>query len=186
MARQVKPLKELLDLRTRLSDLRGTLQTNDKLGEALARGGQQDREAGQAEGEIGQKGESPMADTQKQRQALPQVSRRQNRVCSIRSSNEGPFRGGPRLERRGKNLVKEFVAQVLEGSMTIARDAEMMINARIAQIDHLVSIQLNEIMHHPSFQKLEGSWRGVKYLMDQSETGAMLKIQILNAARRNS
>ena len=33
--------------------------------------------------------------------------------------------------------------------MTIARDAEMMINARIAQIDHLVSLQLNEVMHHP-------------------------------------
>jgi type VI secretion system protein ImpB len=35
VARQVKPLKELLDLRTRLSDLRGTLQGNDKLEEAL-------------------------------------------------------------------------------------------------------------------------------------------------------
>jgi type VI secretion system protein ImpC len=46
--------------------------------------------------------------------------------------------------------------------MTISRDTEAMINARIAQIDHLSSIQLNEIMHHPSFQKLEGSWRGLK------------------------
>ena len=70
--------------------------------------------------------------------------------------------------------------------MTIARDTEMMINARIAQIDHLVSIQLNEIMHHPSFQKLEGSWRGVKYLMDQSETGVMLKIKILNVQQEGT
>src|ERR1700758_1879894 len=71
-------------------------------------------------------------------------------------------------KERGKDLVKEFVNQVLEGSMTIAKDAEMMINARIAQIDHLLSIQLNEIMHHAAFQKLEGSWRGLKYLMDNS------------------
>ncbi|HKS96487.1 MAG TPA: type VI secretion system contractile sheath large subunit [Terriglobia bacterium] len=85
---------------------------------------------------------------------------------------------------RGKNLVKEFVAQVLEGSMTIARDAEMMINARIAQIDHLVSIQLAEIMHHPSFQKLEGSWRGLRYLLDQSETSSHLKIKVLNASKK--
>ena len=56
----------------------------------------------------------------------------------------------------------------------------MMINARIAQIDHLLSIQLNEIMHHPAFQKLEGSWRGLKYLMDNSETGVGLKIRVLN------
>jgi type VI secretion system protein ImpC len=85
---------------------------------------------------------------------------------------------------RGKNLVKEFVAQILEGSMTVAKDAEMMINARIAQIDHLISIQLNEIMHHPSFQKLEGSWRGVKHLMDHSETGTSLKIRVLNVSKK--
>ena len=97
---------------------------------------------------------------------------------------EGRFGTEPASRERGKNLVKEFVAQVLEGSMTIARDAEMMINARIAQIDHLVSIQLNEIMHNPSFQKLEGTWRGVKYLMDQSETGTMLKIRVLNCSKK--
>ena len=97
---------------------------------------------------------------------------------------EGRFGVEPASRERGKNLVKEFVAQVLDGSMTIARDAEMMINARIAQIDHLVSIQLNEIMHHASFQKLEASWRGVKYLMDQSETGVMLKIRVLNCNKK--
>ena len=89
-----------------------------------------------------------------------------------------------RIRRRGKDLIKEFIAQVLDGTMTIAKDAEMMINARIAQIDHLVSLQLNEIMHHPSLQKLEGTWRGLKYLMDQSETGAMLKIKILNCNKK--
>jgi type VI secretion system protein ImpC len=97
---------------------------------------------------------------------------------------EGRFGVEPASRERGKNLVKEFVAQVLDGSMTIARDAEMMINARIAQIDHLVSIQLNEIMHHPALQKLEATWRGVKYLMDQSETGTMLKIRILNCSKK--
>ncbi|MCC7497239.1 MAG: type VI secretion system contractile sheath large subunit [Bryobacterales bacterium] len=85
---------------------------------------------------------------------------------------------------RGKNLVKEFVAQVLEGAMTVSKDAEAMINARIAQIDHLLSIQLNEVLHHPSFQKLEGTWRGLKYLLDQSETSEHLKIKILNANKR--
>jgi type VI secretion system protein ImpC len=76
------------------------------------------------------------------------------------------------------------VAQVLDGSMTIARDAEMMINARIAQIDHLISLQLNEVMHNATFQKLEGTWRGIKYLMDQSETGVMLKIKVLNVGKK--
>ena len=97
---------------------------------------------------------------------------------------EGRFGNEPASRERGKNLVKEFVAQVLDGSMTISSDAEMMINARIAQIDHLVSIQLNEIMHHASFQKLESTWRGIKYLMDQSETGVMLKIKVLNCSKK--
>ncbi len=85
---------------------------------------------------------------------------------------------------RGKDMVKEFVTQVLEGSMTLTRDAEASINARIAQIDHLISIQLSEVLHHPSFQKLESTWRGLKYMLDQSETSSALKIRILNASKK--
>jgi type VI secretion system protein ImpC len=59
-----------------------------------------------------------------------------------------------------------------------------MINARIAQIDHLISIQLNEILHHPQFQKLEGTWRGLKYVVDNSELTPMLKIRILNSSKK--
>ncbi len=91
----------------------------------------------------------------------------------------------PAARERGKNLIKEFVAQVLEGSMTLGRDADQMISARVAQIDHLVSIQLNEILHNQQFQKLEGTWRGLKYLLDQSETGTQLKIRILNASKKD-
>src|SRR5256884_3684563 len=86
--------------------------------------------------------------------------------------------------QRGKDLIREFVTQFLEGSMTASRDTEAMINARIAQIDHLVSIQLNEVLHNAQFQKLEGSWRGLKYLLDQSETGAGLKIKVLNVSKK--
>jgi type VI secretion system protein ImpC len=97
---------------------------------------------------------------------------------------QGRFGVEAASRERGKDLVKEFVAQVLDGSMTVAKDAEMMINARIAQIDHLLSLQLNEILHHPQFQKLEGSWRGLKYLMDNSETGVGLKIRVLNGSKK--
>jgi type VI secretion system protein ImpC len=97
---------------------------------------------------------------------------------------QGRFGVEAASRERGKDLVKEFVAQVLDGSMTVAKDAEMMINARIAQIDHLLSLQLNEILHHPQFQKLEGSWRGLKYLMDNSETGVGLKIRVFNASKK--
>jgi len=85
---------------------------------------------------------------------------------------------------RGKDIVKEFVAQVLDGAMTISKDAEAMINARISQLDHLISLQLNEVMHHPDFQKLEGAWRGLKYLLDQTNTSDNLKIKVLNVNKK--
>lgn len=97
---------------------------------------------------------------------------------------QGRFGSEESERQRGKELIGEFVNQVLDGAMTVSKDAEMMINARIAQIDHLLSLQLSEVMHHPSFQKLEGSWRGLKHLVDQSETGELLKIRVMNATKR--
>ncbi|MGA3211636.1 MAG: type VI secretion system contractile sheath large subunit [Terriglobales bacterium] len=98
---------------------------------------------------------------------------------------EGRFARDAAAAERGKDLVKQFVSQVLEGEMALSRDAEASINARIAQIDHLLSIQLNEILHHPTFQKLEGSWRGLKHLLDHSETSDHLKIKVLNVSKKD-
>ena len=97
---------------------------------------------------------------------------------------QGRLARDPASRERGKNLVKEFVQQVLEGAMTVSKDAEAMINARIAQIDHLVSLQLNEVMHNALFQKLEGSWRGLKFLLDHSETSDKLKIKVMNVSKK--
>jgi len=125
-----------------------------------------------------------MADAQSAPASLSGTEQVQEQGLLDQIVEEGRFGVEPASKERGKNLVKEFIAQVLDGSMTIARDAEMMINARIAQIDHLISLQLNEVMHNATFQKLEGTWRGIKYLMDQSETGVMLKIKVLNVGKK--
>ena len=86
--------------------------------------------------------------------------------------------------QRGRDLVKEFVGQILQGAIGISADTEAMINARIAQIDELLSNQVNEVMHAPEFQKLEGSWRGLKYTLDRSETSDKLKIRVLNVSKK--
>jgi len=98
---------------------------------------------------------------------------------------QGRFGKDTLAQERGKDMVKEFISQVLEGHMTLSRDAEATIGARIADIDRLISLQLNEVMHHPAFQKLEGTWRGIKYLMDQSETNDHLKIKLLNVSKKD-
>jgi type VI secretion system protein ImpC len=84
-----------------------------------------------------------------------------------------------------KDLLGEFVGQIMEGTMLVSKDTEAMINARIAQIDHLISLQLNEVMHQPEFQKLEASWRGLHYLVYQSETGESLKIRVMNVSKKD-
>lgn len=86
---------------------------------------------------------------------------------------------------QAKDLITEFVSQVMSGTMTVSRDLEATINARIAEIDRLLSAQLNEIMHNEAFQKLEASWRGLHHLVFESETGPMLKIRVLNASKKD-
>lgn len=83
-----------------------------------------------------------------------------------------------------KEIIGEFAKEVMEGQITISKDTEAMINARIAELDRLISEQLNEVMHHEDFQKLEASWRGLNYLVQQSETGENLKIKVMNVTKK--
>lgn len=124
-----------------------------------------------------------MSDAQ---QAQPAAAAAQTTEVSLLDQivEEGRFGKDAAAKERGKDMIKQFVAEVLEGSITVARDTEAMINARIAQIDHLLSLQLSEIMHAAEFQKLEGTWRGLRYLIGQSECSAMLKIKVMNVNKK--
>jgi len=86
-------------------------------------------------------------------------------------------------QERGRSLIRKFVSEVLEGAIVVRPDTESMLNARIAEIDRLLSLQLSEIMHHPDLQRLEGTWRGLKYLLSQTETSTSLKIKVLNVKK---
>ncbi|MBV8544875.1 MAG: type VI secretion system contractile sheath large subunit [Acidobacteria bacterium] len=84
---------------------------------------------------------------------------------------------------RAKDLVGEFVHQILDEGMTVSRDTLAMIQAQIARIDELLSKQLNEVLHHPDFQKLEASWRGLHYFVMNTETSTRLKLRLLCATK---
>jgi type VI secretion system protein ImpC len=88
-------------------------------------------------------------------------------------------------KERAKDMISEFVSQVMAGELTMSKNMDLAINSRIAEIDRLVSAQLNEIMHHEDFQKLEGSWRGLNQLVMNSETSTMLKIRVMNASKKD-
>jgi type VI secretion system protein ImpC len=84
-----------------------------------------------------------------------------------------------------KRSLQEFVGKLLQPGAVVSKDVEKTINYWIAEIDKKISDQLNEIMHTPEFQKLEGSWRGLFYLVDKTETGTGLKIRVLNASKKD-
>jgi type VI secretion system protein ImpC len=82
-----------------------------------------------------------------------------------------------------RDLIGEFVNEVLAQGTTVSSDVVAAINDRIADIDDLISAQLNEVLHSPDFQRLEASWRGLNYLVMNSETGTMLKLRLLNISK---
>lgn len=83
-----------------------------------------------------------------------------------------------------KDYLAEFIRHAVEPDQITSKDTAATINYWIAEIDKKISAQLNEIMHDPKFQKLEGSWRGLHYLVHQSETSTTLKIRVLNVQKK--
>lgn len=84
---------------------------------------------------------------------------------------------------QNKTYLEQFVKQALSPEAVVSKDVVANIKYWIAEIDKKLSSQLNEIMHAEAFQKLEGTWRGLHYLVHQSETGTSLKIRVLNATK---
>jgi type VI secretion system protein ImpC len=98
--------------------------------------------------------------------------------------NQGIKPRGDEEKSRAKDLLSTFAEELTKG-MAVSKDVTATINKRIAQIDALLSKQLNEIMHHEDFQRLEGAWRGLNYFVMQSETSTQLKIKVLNVSKKD-
>ena len=84
---------------------------------------------------------------------------------------------------RTKDLLENLIEESLKGTVTWDKNLTLTIKKAITAIDEKLSQQLAAIMHDPKFQKLEGTWRGLNYLVMNSETGDQLKIRVLNVDR---
>lgn len=84
---------------------------------------------------------------------------------------------------RSKTYLKQFLESVASQHQVVSKDVEAKIKYVIAELDKKLSSQLNEVMHHPDLQRLEATWRGLHYLVHQSETGTSLKIRVFNAKK---
>lgn len=85
---------------------------------------------------------------------------------------------------RAKDIIGELVKEVMQGTVVVSDNLCATLDARVADLDALISEQLSAVMHAPEFQKLESSWRGLHYLCKQTSTGPMLKIKVMNATKK--
>ena len=85
---------------------------------------------------------------------------------------------------RARDIIGELVSQVLEGEVVVSENLSASLDARIAELDRIISEQLSEVMHAAEFQELESAWTGLHYLCKQTSTGPQLKIKLFNANKR--
>ncbi len=83
-----------------------------------------------------------------------------------------------------ESLLKTLTSEAMKGTVKWDKNLSVTINQAIAAIDAVMSKQLSAIMHSEKFQKLEGSWRGLNHLVMNSETGAGLKIRMMNISKK--
>lgn len=100
--------------------------------------------------------------------------------------SEGNMAVEPSQGAYAKKLIGQFASQILDEGMKASPDKGVvaMINERVAEIDKLLSDQVNAIMHHSSFQALEASWRGLHDMVFGTETSSRLKLRLLNVTKK--
>lgn len=81
--------------------------------------------------------------------------------------------------------VQTLAQQVLADTSVVSTDAVRTIEALIAGIDKKLTDQVNAVLHHRDFQALEGAWRGLHYLVNNTETDEMLKIRVMNISKKD-
>lgn len=84
-----------------------------------------------------------------------------------------------------QQAVKTLAEQALASTGLISKDALQATEAIIAELDRKLSEQINLILHHDDFKSLEGTWRGLHYLVNNTETDEKLKIRVMNASKKD-
>jgi type VI secretion system protein ImpC len=85
-----------------------------------------------------------------------------------------------------QSAVRTLAQQALEGTKLISKDAIASIEAIIAELDRKLSEQINLILHHEDFKALEGTWRGLHFLVSNTETDERLKIRVMNVSKKDA
>jgi type VI secretion system protein ImpC len=122
-----------------------------------------------------------MVQTQRQTTAESQVDVADSAASLLEQAISATKQTAP---DRAQELLQTLTEEALSGTVTFNKNLTKTITEAIARIDERMSVQLAAIMHHEEFLKLEGSWRGLQYLVKNSETGTDLKIRVFNVSKK--
>ena len=81
------------------------------------------------------------------------------------------------ITRRG---VEALISQLLEPGREVVKVSKAVLDDMIAAIDKKISLQLDALLHHEDFQKLESAWRSLKFLVDRTDFRENIKVEMLN------
>lgn len=84
-----------------------------------------------------------------------------------------------------KGAVKTLVQQALSNAALISDNSIKTIEGMIAELDKKLSAQVNEIIHHKDFENIESSWRGLSYLVNNTQTSDSLKVRVMNISKKD-
>jgi type VI secretion system protein ImpC len=98
---------------------------------------------------------------------------------------EGKMARDPSGELNACCMLMELLVKIEAEKLTFMKNALTYVERLIADIDSELSVQINEILHHPMFQALEGTWRALYYMVMNIDTGAHLKIRVMNASKKD-
>ncbi|MFL6674162.1 MAG: type VI secretion system contractile sheath large subunit [Massilia sp.] len=84
-----------------------------------------------------------------------------------------------------ESAVRTLAEQALTGASLVSGDVLATIESLIAALDRKLTEQINLVLHAPEFQKLEGAWRGLHHLVNNTETDETLKIRVMNISKND-
>jgi type VI secretion system protein ImpC len=123
-----------------------------------------------------------MAQSEQNKQAAEALTQDEGEFASLLQKKFKPQ--SQRAREEVEQAVRTLAQQALAKSTLIGSDVVESVNAMIAEIDKKLSQQINAIVHHPDFQALESAWRGLHYLVNNTETDEMLKIRVMNISKK--
>jgi type VI secretion system protein ImpC len=126
-----------------------------------------------------------MADNEELQEAAPAEAAAEEQVSVLdqilEETNTKP--ADPETYSLAKRGVQAFIGEMLEPTHANDRVHKRVVDEMIAEIDKKLSTQIDEILHHPELQRLESAWRGLKYLVDQTDFRENIKIEVLNISK---